>query len=258
MSSDGTVYVFDAGNNRVVVFDASGAEIGGWGGQGSGEGQFDSLGFGGLAVGADDTVYVVDNGNHRVQKFAADGSFLVAWGDEGDGEGAFRRAIGIAVDADEVYVTDDALTVIQVFDTDGAFLRQFGDDTRLVHPTGIAVDGSGDVWVADFEAAQVQRFGPDGTARGVWRNPTDLGLFQIPEGIAIDGDGTVLVTSYRDGQIQILPDRAGDTEPWVVAGGEPGFGDGKLLAPVDVAIAPDGAVYVSDQRSNSVQRFLRD
>ena len=112
--------------------------------------------------------------------------------------------------------------------------------------------------MADYEHRRIQRLDLDGTPTGVWKNPAGLsGLFQVPEGIVVAPDGTVLVTSYRAGEIQILPTDPGDEIAWAVVGGEQGFGDGTLSAPVDLAIGPDGAVYVTDQQSNTVQRFAR-
>ena len=100
INSAGRIYVTDAGNSRVLVFDGEGKLLSKWDAQGSGEGQFHSMGFGGLAIDPDDNVFVVDNGNHRVQKFDKDGNFLLQWGSEGTGDGQFVRAIGIATDKD--------------------------------------------------------------------------------------------------------------------------------------------------------------
>ena len=113
-----------------------------WDAKGSGEGELNSLGFGGLAVDANDNLFVVDNGNYRIQKFDSDGNFVTQWGSEGLRDGQFQRAIGIALDAaGNVYVTDDGRPEIQVFDNDGNFLRKWGsrggDDGQFRHPTGI-------------------------------------------------------------------------------------------------------------------------
>lgn len=73
---DGSVYVFDTGRHRVLRFDREGVQTGEWGGEGSDNGQFQSLGFGALAVDESGDVFVVDNGNHRIQRFDGDGAFL--------------------------------------------------------------------------------------------------------------------------------------------------------------------------------------
>lgn len=69
VDAQGRLYVSDSGNNRIQVFDASGAyltTIGGSWGTRSGQlrGPF------GVAVDTDGNVYVTDRNNHRIQKFA--------------------------------------------------------------------------------------------------------------------------------------------------------------------------------------------
>ena len=49
INSKGKIYVNDAGNNRVLIFDGAGALLAKWDAQGGGDGQFSSLGFGGMA-----------------------------------------------------------------------------------------------------------------------------------------------------------------------------------------------------------------
>jgi DNA-binding beta-propeller fold protein YncE len=88
----GFLYVNDAGNGRVLKFDSEGQLEAIWDEQGSGEGEFNSMGFGGLAVDKQGNVFVVDNGNHRIQKFDDQGNFLTQWGSEGMGDGQFIRS----------------------------------------------------------------------------------------------------------------------------------------------------------------------
>jgi DNA-binding beta-propeller fold protein YncE len=78
---DGRVYVLDAGNSRIQVFDDRSRYITEWGEPGDGDGQFDfgdggnfrpsvpNL-YGSLAVDDDGFIYVADVGNRRIQKFA--------------------------------------------------------------------------------------------------------------------------------------------------------------------------------------------
>src|ERR1044071_6365839 len=92
LDSSDNLYINDAGNSRVLVFDKSGTLLAKWDKQGSGDGEFKSLGFGGLAIDAQDHVFVVDNGNYRIQKFDRDGKFLLQWGTKGRDDGQFTRA----------------------------------------------------------------------------------------------------------------------------------------------------------------------
>ena len=76
-SADGRIYVLDAGNARIQVFDFEGNYITQWGRKGSGPGEFD-FGSGGIpedfagsvAVDSEGFIYVADVGNKRIQKFA--------------------------------------------------------------------------------------------------------------------------------------------------------------------------------------------
>jgi sugar lactone lactonase YvrE len=105
VDAQGNYYVIEAANNRIQRFNPGGVFLNQWGGQGSGEGQFEHPT--GIAVAGDDTVYVVDTINHLILRFTADGGFLSQWGNMGSGEGKFYWAQGIAVAGDgKVYVAD--------------------------------------------------------------------------------------------------------------------------------------------------------
>jgi fibro-slime domain-containing protein len=62
------VYVTDLPRHRVLVYGKGGDLMGGWGGEGTGEGEFQRPA--GIAIGPDGSVYVADSHNHRIQKFA--------------------------------------------------------------------------------------------------------------------------------------------------------------------------------------------
>jgi DNA-binding beta-propeller fold protein YncE len=104
---DGTVYVPDYDNNRVLLFDAGGTPLGQWGGvSGTGDGQFS--GPIDVAVNAAGDIYVLELVNRRVQKFTSDGTFLLKFGSAGLGLGQFQEPHGIACSPNgNVYVVDD-------------------------------------------------------------------------------------------------------------------------------------------------------
>ena len=65
------------------------------GGQGTGDGEFDSAG--GVAAASDGSVYVTDPFQHRIQKFTSEGVFVSEWGTEGTGDGQFIQPATVAV-----------------------------------------------------------------------------------------------------------------------------------------------------------------
>ncbi|RIK46695.1 MAG: hypothetical protein DCC58_02425 [Chloroflexi bacterium] len=102
---DNEVFVVDHAQNRIEVFDLTGAPLRTLGGPGSGNGQF----AGPTAIDADQYgfLYITDSGNDRVQKLGSDGAYITKWGASGSGEGQFENPQGIVVDPNgNVFVID--------------------------------------------------------------------------------------------------------------------------------------------------------
>lgn len=252
VNSLGNIYVSDAGKDRVLIFDVDGNLLAKWDKKGSGEGEFNTMGFGGLAIDINDNVFVVDNENHRIQKFDKDGNFILQWGSEGTEDGQFVRAIGIAVDADgNVYVTDDGNPFVQKFDNDGNFLMKFGGEGngggKFKHATGIAVDAQGNIFVADYETKYVQKFDPSGSFIKAWKMGEDIGFPGTPEGIAVDADGNVYVTDYDLGRMQVF-DNDGNFL-WGLGGKK--TSDNPFKRPTAIAFG-NGVIYVVNQSGAKV------
>jgi hypothetical protein len=103
----GLVWVADACNHRVQVFDARGTQaklVKSWGEAGSEPGQlcypYDIfLDDAALAGQSDGHVYLCEFGNHRVQKFTLDGQFVGHFGKNGRREGELDQPWGIARDS---------------------------------------------------------------------------------------------------------------------------------------------------------------
>ncbi len=257
INSFGHIYVSDAGNDRVLIFDEKGTLLGKWDNHGSGEGEFKTLGFGGLAIDKDDNVFVVDNENYRIQKFDKDGNFMTMWGTYGTDNSQFVRAIGIAIDNDNnVYVTDDGNPYVQKFDNDGNFLMRFGGDRngsessdgKFSHATGIAVDDHGNIFVADYETKYVQKFDESGVFITSWKMGEDIGVTGTPEGIAVDKDGKVYITDYDLGRLQVF-DNDGNFL-WALGGKSIGLNP--FNRPTAIAFDGAGKLYVVNQLSAKV------
>ena len=265
---DGSLYVADSRNHRIVHLDAQGMYLNSWGGFGdvlAGEvpgGLFNEPW--GLAVGPDGLVYVADTWNHRIQVFSPDGTFLRMWNafDIVGTIDGFWGPRGIAIDqANRVFVTDTGKQRVVVFDSMGNYLTQFGgiglEAGKLDEPVGIAVADDGRVYIADTWNYRVQVFEADPTglvflpvnewAVDAWSSDT---LDNKPF-LALDDAGRVFVTDPDRGRV-IVFDSEGNFE--FIWGG---FDNSYIMNVISgVTIGQDGSVWVSDALSNTLLKFL--
>jgi streptogramin lyase len=250
-----------------------------WGSQGRAVGQFTNPS--GLAVGAGGQVYVADSDNYRIQRFGPDGQFISAWGSPGSGAGQFQGPADVATDsAGNVYVADFRNHRVQKFDANGVFERTWGYDVntagststfqvctgpvcragtagtspgQFFSPQGVAVDGSGNVYVTEFANNRVQKFTSSGAYQGVTWGSTGSapGQFNRPMGLTVDASGAVYVTDRDNARIQKFNPAGALLTSW----GTAGQGNGQFAAPRDVAVDPTGNVQVADWVNRRVQRF---
>jgi len=160
----GLLYLPEAGNHRVSVFDLDGKYKFHFGGLGSEKGKLDNPEA--AKPNRRNEILVSDLKNDRIQVFSARGKFLRTWGERGSKPGQFKAPAGIAVDKDgNVYVTEIGNDRVQVFDSRGEFLTTWGEkgegDGQFKNLHGIIVDGkTGWVYVADTGNNRIQVFKP--------------------------------------------------------------------------------------------------
>jgi sugar lactone lactonase YvrE len=164
VAPDGSVYLADTGNNRILHIDQNGIIIGQVGGDGIAPGQFNQPW--GVAVDTEGYVYVADTWNHRIQKFTADLEFITTWGSYGQAEigDFFWGPRDIVIDLDgRVLVADTGNKRVMVYDSDGVYQGQFGETGylpgQLEEPVGLAVSPiDNTIYVADTWNQRVQAF----------------------------------------------------------------------------------------------------
>jgi len=163
---DGKLYMPEAGNHRVDVFDLNGKFLFDFGGMGAEPGKMNNPEA--AKFSSEGKLYVSDLKNDRVQVFDKDGKLLTAWGKTGSGPGEFKSPAGVAIDKnDNIYVTEIGNDRVQVFDKDGKFLTMWGKkgagNGEFGNLHGIIVDkDTGLVYVADTANNRVQVFRPVG------------------------------------------------------------------------------------------------
>ncbi len=164
VDAGGNVYVTDTGNKRVQVFGPDDQFLDQWGGVGVEDGLMDEPV--GIATDEEGNIYVNDTWNQRVQKFDQDFNFVTSWPITGwYGQSVVNKPY-LAASGGRVYVTDPEGYRVLVFDQDGEFVATFGeyglDSKSFALPTGIAVDGDGNVYVVDSANHRVMKFAPIG------------------------------------------------------------------------------------------------
>jgi len=128
-------------------------------------------------------------------------------------------------------------------------------DGEFFYPEGIAVDGSGYVYVADTYNHRIQKFTAEGTFVTTWGSSgTGDGEFRRPEGIAVDGSGYVYVADTYNDRIQKFTADGTFVTTW----GSSGTGDGEFTSPYGIAVDGSGNVYVADQYNDRIQKFTAD
>ncbi len=126
------------------------------------------------------------------------------------------------------------------------------DKGQFDSPTGIAVDGNGNILVADTGYGRIEKFSPTGTFLStIGTKGAGHGQLRDPNGIAIDRAGNIYVAEAGNHRVQKLAPDGTFIAEW--KGPEPGF-----YGPRRIAIGPDGSIYVVDQGHNRIAKFSPD
>ena len=238
----------------------------------------------GVAVDSSGTLYVADAGNNRIRKITSAGvvTTLAGSGVAGSADGTgiaaqFNNPAGVAVDSSGiVYVADQLnhrirkITPAGVVTTFAGGVGGFADGTgtaaQFNAPSGVAVDPSGIVYVADYTNHRIRKITSAGVVTtlagsGVAGSADGTGTaaqFNRPAGVAVDSSGAVYVAEYTSNRIRAITTAGVVT--MLAGSGVAGFADGTGTAaqfngPLGVAVDSSGAVYVGDYGNNRIRKI---
>ncbi len=140
-----------------------------------------------------------------------------------------------------------------------SFLFKWGSagygDGQFSAPDGIAIDSSGNVYVADTGNHRIQKFTSSGQFITKWGSLGNSdGQFYSPHGVAVDSSGNVYVVDTSNHRIQKFTSSGQFITKW----GSFGDADGQFNNPYDLAVDSSGNVYVADTYSHRVQKFTEN
>ena len=300
----GNLYIADSGNARIRKVDAAGvittvagdgtSVYGGDGGDGGAATAAQLYFPNGVALDGAGNLYIADGGD-RIRKVDAAGVITTVAGDgtrgfSGDGGAAVATQLnvpqGVAPDgAGNLYIADQHNHRIRKVDAAGVITTVAGNFFRddgpavavhLYNPTGVALDGAGNLYIADTDGQRIRKVDAAGvitTVAGI--GPTTAGFttpgfsgdggaavaaqLNYPSGVAPDGAGNLYIADTRNHRIRKV-DAAGVITT-VAGDGTPGYGgDGgaavaaRLSSPTGVAPDAAGNLYIADSFNSRIRK----
>jgi sugar lactone lactonase YvrE len=218
----------------------------------------------------------------------AGGAPPVASGPNGpsiDGPGnqaRFGAPLGLAIDAaGNIYVADAGLNRVRKITPDG-FVSTIGGsgptfgsgsagfqdgslpNSKFNQPFDVAVDASGNVYVADggnnririISGFSISTFAGDGT-QGALDGPASSASFQFPTGVAVDPSGNIIVSDFGNNRIRkITQSRVVSTLAGSVKGSSDGAGAAaQFNAPNHLTTDVAGNVFVADESNFRIRKI---
>jgi sugar lactone lactonase YvrE len=238
----------------------------------------------GIAIDVAGNVYVADQYNNLIRKITPQGlvSTLAGSGNanyvDGTGTGAsFNHPTGVAVDiTGNVYVADSRNNRIRKITPAGVVSTLAGsgiinrnDGTGISasfnNPTGVAVDGAGNLFVADSSNGLIRKITADGVVStfaggphmGFGDGTGTNAFFVLPYAIAIDKSGNLYVTDIQNSSIRVITSSAVVT---TIAGGVQGMANGIGIAarfnePFGIVPDNNGNIYIGDTFNSLIRKI---
>jgi streptogramin lyase len=238
----------EQGNGKpdsISVFNSSGQSLSGTTGILQGGLNFPQ----GIAIDRATNVWVVDSGNAHLTLLSQQGAPLS--GATGYTANSFEFPVAVAVDSKGYgFVANQGSNTITRVKPDGS---EFVSFVVGGGPSGVAVDASDNVWVANYQDSSVGLLSSDAK---VISSGYRGGALAGPQGIAIDGEGNVWVANFRGPTLTKLAGVSTGT-PGTLLSPAAGYGpDAKLLEAYAIAIDASGNVWVTNFGSNTLTEFI--
>jgi len=243
VAPEGTVYVADAGNDRVQVFASSGRPKGFLGG-----GRVKFTYPNAVAVDREGWVYVGEFRKHRIRVFSPEGKLLRTIGRER--AGVRLEPLDLAVGLDKRLYVADRGGAVYILNEEGKLLRRIDKVSfppeSFSYPNGIAVNEEGDFLVADSGNRRLLYYGREGRLLRVISHER---LAQ-PRGVGFLGKNQIVVADTFGDGLWVF-DRSGKLQGEIKVEKESGI---SYTVPHGLDVYGE-KIYVADRANNVVLVF---
>ena len=245
-----------------------------------------------VAVDAAGNLFIADLLANRIRKVSASTGVITTvagnggWGLAGDGGPATSASLnypyGVAVDASgNLFIADEQNHAIRKVSPSGVITRVAGNGTagysgnggpatsaQLNSPNAVAVDASGNLFIADSQNFRVRKVSASGVittvaGNGSWNivgegGPATSAGIGPPAGIAVDSSGNLFIAGSFD-EVRMVASATGMITT-VAGGGTGGLGDGGpassaiLIYPVGLAFDGSGNLFIADTGNNRIRK----
>ena len=294
----GVIYIADRGNQRIRQIDNNGiisnvAGVSNFTGEGGLAASADFYWPYGLTSDSKGNIYVADQYHGIIRKIDKNGIITTIAGKRfrsfsGDGGPATEAVLndprGVAADKQgNIYIADTYNNRVRKIDVNGIittiagsqFFGAFGDgglatSAALYHPTDIAIDNSGNIYISDSENNRIRKVDVNGiitTAAGSSTvgfagdgGPATEASLYTPGEIALDDKGNLYIVDTYNQRIRKV-DANGIISTIAGTGNAGNFGEGylavnaELNAPAGIAIDKNGVMYVTQFGSPLVKKI---
>jgi len=230
-------------------------------------------------------IYVADNLEYQIRKISPTEvvTTLAGSGIGGilNGAGAtaeFHSPSGVAADVSgNIYIADTYNNMIRKITPAGivstlagyvytGYLDGSGTNARFYYPRGVAVDASGNIYVADTENNMIRKITPAGVVStvagqlipGSANGTGTAASFNGPQGIAIDVSGNLYIADSGNNQIRKISP-AGEVTTLAgsgATGNTNGSGSGASFNfPCGITVDASGNVYIADTFNNIIRKI---
>jgi len=259
VAQNGDIYVADTGANVIKKYNIKGELLATFG---SG---LNLRNPEGITVSAEGSLYIADTGNNRIIKLKPDGSLNTSFGAKnGILSDNFNLPREVKIDKiGNILIVDSANHRVKRYNLNGSQVKfpsgvNYIGNTGGYSPTGVlsnpysvAVDNSGNIYIADTYFNRMKIFDSNGIVKATFGGSGEVTL---PQGISVNSMNMIFVADTVNHRILKYNQQGRIVDQW----GKMGEGDADFFTPAKCVVRTAGIqtyIYIVDPNNNRLQVF---